>query len=132
MGKLYRPLDDDLCYCAVDSCYSGKFTRNDILTDIEEWTGYSRREIWENMHEHGGSISHGLKYEIQSSRAMAVYDMIDAITHGEDPDFDQVKTELRKDGCTGKERKISTLCIRHQLLGHAIKLGLQPLFDARL
>lgn len=45
-------------------------------------------------------------------------------------DLDQVLFSLRKDGISGKVRKIAYCCIFHQLCGHLLVLGLEPLFKA--
>lgn len=54
------------------------------------------------------------------------------IMAGIDPDLDAVDIHPRPDGATGKIRDVAYLCIRHQILGHIVKLGLEPLLDARI
>ena len=131
MKQRYRELDTDLCWQAIDKCYRGKWGRNDVLTDIEEWTGYSRNQIREYKVDHPGH-EYPIKHEIMEERAEALYDMITGILHGEDPDFDLVSIRRRADGATGKMRNIAYLCIRMQLLGHCLQLGLEPLLKSRI
>ena len=47
-------------------------------------------------------------------------------------DLEPVKISIRPDGMTGKLREIADLSPMHQLVGHLVKLGLDPLLDARL
>ena len=102
-----------------------------MLSHIEEWTGYGREELAAYEEEHNGLV-YGIRYEVLEECAMALEDMIDAIGHGVDPNLDEVITKPRRDGASGKVRDVAYLCIRHQLLGHAVKLGLEPLLSARI
>ena len=131
MRNLFRSLSHDLCWLAVDACWQGKWRRNDVLTDIEEWTGYAREELWRAELAHGGT-PYGLKYEIMEERADALLEMIEDICLGREVEIDPPVAEPRRDGATGKIREIAYLCMQHQLLGHAVKLGLEPLFQARI
>lgn len=131
MKPLWRKLDDDLCYEAVyDFMRNGKFRRSDVLSDLEEWTGYSRFEV---LHNDLNNKRHAfrLRYEIMSERALVLREMIDGICHGVDPEFAPVLLKRRPDGNTGKVRDIAYLCVRMQLLGHVLRLGLDRLFMAR-
>ena len=130
MPRLYKERSHVLSYLAVQACFQKKWRRNDVLTDIEEWTGRSRYEIWETELDRPEHMF-ALKYEITDERAMALDDMLESIEQGHDPDLDTVTTRRRRDGTTGKERDIAYLCIRHQLLGHAVALGIEPLLNAR-
>lgn len=131
MPRLYDEFSHDLAWTACSKAFDGKWRRNDIRNFIEEWTGYSRYELM--RHETGGSgLTYGLKYEILEEIADSTEDMIEGIMHGVDPDFDPVTSSLRRDGNTGKIRNIATLCIRHQILGHVVKAGLEKLFHARI
>ena len=131
MKQRYRDLDRNLCYEAVDKCFNGKWNRIDVLTDIEEWTGYSRNQIREYKIDHPGH-EFPIKFAIMDERADALMDMIQEIERGIDPDFDPVQTRRRADAATGKMRDIAYLCIRMQLLGHCLQLGLEPLLKARI
>lgn len=99
-----------------------------MLTFIEEWAGISRRELWR------GELAHDYRsrYEAIDSLAYVMDDVIDGIMRGVYPDLDEVKIRERPDGMTNKMRKIAYLCIMHQLLGHIVKMGLDPLLHARL
>lgn len=131
MPRLFRVFGSDVAWLGVSKCLEDKWRRNDVRTFIEEWTGYSRYELLENELENG-SLSYGLKYEILCSAACSVEDMVEGILHGIDPDFDPVSIRKRPDGATGKIRDVAYLCIRHQLLGHVVKIGLEPLLKARI
>lgn len=132
MKQRFRNLTPELCIEAVTSCFAhGKFRRNDVLTDVEEWTGYSREEILKAM-DGPPKEWKKLKDKIIESRGYALYDMVLDICNGVDPDFDPVQITTRKDGITQKERDIAYLSIRMQLLGHVIKCGIEPLLNARI
>lgn len=131
MPKLWREFDHDVAWLAAEKCFRDKWRRGDLRTFLEEWTGQSRYELVENEHEHG-QLSYGIKYEILEEVAMIVEDMVDGIQQGEDPELDPVTVRPRRDGGTGKVRDIATLCYRHQLLGHAVKIGIEGLLRARI
>lgn len=131
MARLWRDFDHDVAYLAAEKCLSDKWRRNDTRTFIEEWTGYSRYELMKNEIDHG-SLRFGIKWEILNEVADIVEDMVTGILHGEDPELDPVSTQSRKDGNTGKVRDIASLCYRHQLLGHVVKVGIEKLLHARL
>lgn len=131
MPRLFNTISHKSAYCAVYACLDHKWRRNDVLTHIEEWTGYSRYELYENELEHG-ALEFRLKYEILDELAAAAEDMVAEIEAGQDPDFDPVSIRPRPDGATGKVRDVAYLCIRHQILGHIVKIGLEPLFSARI
>lgn len=131
MPRLYREMDDDLAYQACAKCLQDKWQRNDVKTFIEEWTGYSRYELMEEQLRAGGTPFR-LKYEILTELSCMLTDMIDGIRHGVDPELDPVRVDRRRDGNTGKIREIASLCIRHQLLGHAVKIGIEKLLRARI
>lgn len=124
----YENYSHDLAYCAILDCFKSKWRRNDILTFIEEWTGISRLEIWQGELEGSPKI----KYEVADQLAYVMDDVMEGIMRGENPDLDAVKIRTVPDGMTGKIRNIAYLCIMHQLLGHIVKLGLEPFFRARI
>lgn len=131
MPRLFRDFSKDIAWLAVSKCLEGKWRRNDVRTYIEEWAGYSRYELLENESENG-ALSYGLKYDILCSLALSTVDMVEGIQNGIDPDFDPVSTRRRADGASGKIRDIAYLCIRHQVLGHVVQIGLEPLLLARI
>ena len=131
MPRLWREFDHDVAYLAAEKCLQDKWRRGDVRTFIEEWTGHSRYELLKNEVENNG-LRFGVKYEILEEVALVVEDMVDGIRQGEDPELDPVTVKPRKDGGTGKIRDIATLCYRHQLLGHAVKIGIEKLLQARI
>lgn len=128
MKQRYADYSHNLAYCAIYECFHGKWRRNDILTFIEEWAGIPRWEI--QQAELDGSFA--VKYEVIDTLAYVMDDVIDGILHGQFPDMDEVKIREQADGMTRKIRKIAYLCIMHQLLGHIVKKGLEPLLRARI
>lgn len=131
MPKLWRPFDHDVAYLAAAKCLDGKWRRNDTRTFIEEWTGRSRYELMRSEVEDGG-LSFRVKYEILEEVALVVEDMVEGIQRGQDPELEPVTVKPRRDGGTGKIRDIATLCYRHQLLGHTVKVGIERLLQARI
>ena len=67
------------------------------------------------------------------SYALALFETLTEIIEGEEPDsVEPVIVRPRPDGMTGKIRDIALLSIMHQLIGHAAKLMLDPLFKAKI
>lgn len=127
--KRCRALSIDLCREAVETCFSGKWRRRDVLAFVEKYAGIQRAEI--ELEELTGE--HAAREEAISSCALALYETLTEIISGQEPeDVDPVRVRPRRDGMTGKVRDIAILCIMHQLIGHAAKLMLDPLFAARL
>ena len=120
-----------MAYLAAEKCLRDKWCRGDTRSFIEEWTGHSRYELLRNEKENGSTVFR-VKYEILEEVALVVEDMVDGIQHGQDPELDPVTVKPRRDGGTGKIRDIATLCYRHQLLGHAVKIGIEKLLQARI
>ena len=131
MKKKWRKMSHDLAWCAIDTCFKGKWHRNDVLTFIEEWAGIGREEIWQ-MEIDQGEIPYKVKYEIMEEIAMMAEDMIEGICRGEDPELLPAEIHPRPDGASGKIRNVAYLCLKHQILGHMVKIGLEPLLNARI
>lgn len=131
MARLWREFDHDMAYLAAEKCLRDKWRRGDTRSFVEEWTGHSRYELLWNEKENGSTVFR-VKYEILEEVALVVEDMVDGIQHGQDPELDPVTVKPRRDGGTGKIRDIATLCYRHQLLGHAVKIGIEKLLQARI
>jgi hypothetical protein len=131
MPKLWRNFDHEVAWLAAEKCLRDKWRRGDVRTFLEEWTGHSRYELVLDEHRNG-RLRFGIKYEILDEVAMVVEDMVNGILEGIDPELDPVTVRPRKDGGTGKVRDIATLCYRHQLLGHTVKIGIEKLLQARL
>ena len=63
---------------------------------------------------------------------MSAQDMVDGIVHGVDPEFNPVSLRPRREAASGKVRDVAYLDMRHQQLGHILKIGLEKHFDARI
>lgn len=129
MKQRYNDFTHELIWRAVDCCFDGKWTRTEILTFVEEYAGISRLEIFE------GSLVDDVNAKIEAVDASAcmVENMIEEICSGRIPEeVAPVTTVEILDGMTLKVRTIANLCIPHQLLGHAVKMALDPLFAARI
>ena len=131
MPRLWANINHDLACLAADKALREKWRRNDVRTFLEEWTGYSRYELLRDELQNSG-ISHRLKWEITEEVALVVEDMVADICRGNDPEFDPVAVSSRRDGNTGKVRDIATLCFRHQLLDHTVRMGIEKLLAARI
>lgn len=130
-SKRYRGLSITLCEDAVRTCFHGKWRRRDILSFIEKYAGIPREEI--ELEELKPQDERPARAEAVHSCALALYEDLTEIVAGRDPeDVSPVLVRPRPDGMTGKVRDIALLCIMHQLIGHAAKLMLDPLFRAHL
>lgn len=131
MKQRYRACTHDLCWLATEKLLKNKWRRNDVKTFVEEWTGHSRYELYEDERANG-QITFGLKYQILEELAMAGEDMVDRIMHGIDPEFSPVSVRPRREPASGKTRNVAYLDMKHQQLGHIVKLGLENYFNARI
>ena len=131
MKQRYSACTHDLCWLGTEKLLENKWRRNDVKTFVEEWTGYSRQELFDDEKEHG-QISFRLKYEILEELAMSAEDMVGGIEHGIDPEFNPVSIRPRVEPASGKTRPVAYLDMRHQQLGHIVKLGLEKHLNARL
>lgn len=121
----------ELCEEAVYECFEHKWNREDVLAFIEKYAGIRRQEMWKLELE--DPQNRRLKNEAADSIAAYLYDTICDLRKDIEPeDMEEVIIKRRPDGMTGKMRDIATLCILHQLLGHAVKLMLMPLFYKRM
>lgn len=129
MKQHFNILTLNLCYQAAWDLFEGKWSRTDILTFAEEISGVSRVEIYRSRLT-GDTAP---KIEVIDNVARYLLDLAEDIIEGKArDDVLPVRCEDRYDGMSGKIRTIATLSIPHQLLGHLVKLGLQPLFDVSL
>ena len=128
--KRFRNLSLDLCEDAVRECFEGKWKRRDVLAFTEKYAGIQRHEILLEYLTHDRAI----RDEAIHAVGLYLWEVLEDLTAtGHEPeDLVPVKIRQRPDGMTGKVRDIALLCILHQLIGHAAKLMLEPLFDARL
>ena len=72
------------------------------------------------------------RLEAAEGIAYRLEEVVEELTHGGTLDMRPVVISRRADGMTGKIRDICDLCVLHQLLGHLVKLGLDPLLHARI
>ncbi len=127
--KRFKPLSLELCENAVRECFDGKWKRRDVLAFIEKYAGIQRHEILLEYLTHAQTI----REEAVHSIGLYLWDVLEDLSAGHEPeDIAPVKIRQRPDGMTGKVRDIALLCILHQLLGHAAKLMMEPLLNARL
>ena len=128
MKQRFNDLTHDLCVQAVLSCFDKKWHRPEVMTFINHYAGIPTREFYE------AELKQEVWPKLEAAEAIGYYleDVVDDLMHGEPLDMREVIVKTRPDGMTGKMRDICDLCILHQLLGHLVKLGLEPLFHARL
>lgn len=128
MKQRYNELTNDLCVQAVLSCFDKKWHRPEVMAFINHYAGISTREFYE------AELKQEVWPQLEAAEAIAYYleEVVDELMHGEPLDMREVIVRTRPDGVTGKMRDICDLCILHQLLGHLVKLVLDPLLHARL
>lgn len=130
MIQRYKDLDHALCALAVLNGFEQKWDRQDVQAVVSKYGGITRRELLADV-AHGG---YTVKLEAADSIACELEQRtLDLL--GGDPDalgLEPVYVRQRRDGMTGKMRDIADLCIFHQLFGHLVRLGLDPLFKARI
>lgn len=128
----YNKLTVELCEYAVIEYFRHKWTRHDNLEFIEKVVGIPRQQMElavtsDYRSDLVGEAIEGVGLFLYGIAFDLIYDGI------EPEDFmEEVTVSRRKDGATGKERDIATLCIMHQLLEHLVKIMLEPLLDARI
>ena len=129
MKQRFNKLTHELCVEAVLSCFDKKWNRSEILEFIEQYGGVSRKEIFADYYYQRMTA----RNEAAENCALYLEEIVDSIMHGRIPEEIQpVAVRKRADGMTGKIRDIACLCMQHQLIGHLVKLGLDPLLHARL
>ena len=128
MKQRYNELTHDLCVQAVLSCFDKKWHRPEVMVFVNHYAGIPTREFYE------AELKQEVWPQLEAAEAIAYYleEVVDELMHGEPLDMRPVIVRSRPDGMTGKMRDICDLCILHQLLGHLVKLGLEPLFHARI
>lgn len=115
---------------AVLACFKDKWARNDIAGVCEKYGGVRRREIVQSLADHdwgarldaAESIACELEQRVEDYLASGDYNVLD---------IDPPAVKRRHDKTTGKIRDIAHLCVWHQLYGHLVARGLDPLFDAK-
>lgn len=130
MKQRFRKLDHDLCVRAVLEALDGKWQRGDVKEVVEKYGGVPRWLLEREL----AAQDMTLRLEAADGIAYAIEQWLLDVMEGcaDDLDLDPVEIRPRRDGMTGKMRDIAQLCILHQIYGHLLKLGLEPLFKARL
>lgn len=128
MKQRYNELTHELCVQAVLFCFDRKWHRPAVQAFVNHYAGISEREMYRAELE--GSVL----VQLEAAEAIAYHleETVDEILQGQPLDMREVIVNPRMDGMSGKTRDICDLCILHQLLGHLVKLGLDPLFHARI
>lgn len=130
MKQRYNELSLALCEQAVATFCDGKWLRSDVLLAIEEYAGIDRAEIradWEAQ-------SYNVRNLAITGLAMELWERMERLMAG-DPEalaLEPVVVRPRRDKSSGKLRDICRLGVWHQMFEHLAKLGLDPLFDAKL
>ena len=130
MKQRYNELTHDLCVRAVLTCFDGKWLRNDVMHVVNKYGGVTRKELEEQ--QQNGSM--WAKLETAESIAFELEQRLSDLMDG-DPDaldLDPVLFSNRRDGISGKMRKIAYECVMHQLFNHLVILGMTPLLNAKL
>lgn len=129
MIQRFNHYSHDLAWQASCAMLEGKWSRRDVLSFIEKYTGISRKEIFTGMLNNDLNV----KNEVNDALATFADEMMECIERGDEMDYlDDVVIEKRPDGMTGKVRDIANLSLPHQLLGHIAKMMLEPLLMARI
>lgn len=129
--RRYTPFSYELCVQAVMDCFDKKWRRRDVTDVAEKYAGISRKAI---VAEVEAGAMH-LRCEAADAVGAELFERVTAYLETGDIevlDLGAVTIRPRADGVTGKMREIASLTIFHQLVGHLLYLGLQPLFKARL
>ena len=128
MKQRYNKLSHSLCERAVFSCFDGKWHRPEILAFISHYAGISPKELC------AAELNQSMNVKLEAVDAIVYFleEVMEELMDGEPLDMRGVIVRQRPDGMTGKIRSICDLCILHQLLGHLVKLGLEPLLKARI
>ena len=130
MKQRYNKLSHDLCVRAVLEALDDKWLRRDVVQLANKYGGVSygrlkkgkeTANLWPVL-----EAADGIALEMEER----ILELMDGDEDALDPE--PVKISVRPDGMTGKLREIADLSPMHQCLGHLVKLGLDPLLDARI
>lgn len=130
MKQRYNELSHEICVRSVLEALDKKWRRKDILLLMEKYGGVPRSLMLESIKEQNMN----LRLEAAESIAYELEQRIEDLINGEKDalDFAPIVTTQRRDGATGKIRDIARLDIFHQILGHLLYHGLEPLLKARI
>lgn len=130
MKQRYNKLSHDLCVRAVLEAFDDKWLRRDVVQLANKYGGVSYGRLKKGKETADLrpvlEAAEGIAYELEER-------IIDLMAGNPDAlDLEPVKISIRPDGMTGKLREIADLSPMHQCFGHLVKLGLDPLLNARI
>mgnify|MGYP004647996123 FL=1 len=130
MKQRYNELSHEICVRSVLEALDKKWRRKDILLLMEKYGGVPRSLMLESIKEQDMN----LRLDAAESIAYELEQRIKDLMNGKEDalGFAPVITTQRRDGATGKIRDIARLDIFHQILGHLLYHGLEPLLKARI
>ena len=130
MKQRYNELTHDLCVRAVLEAFDDKWLRRDVVQLANKYGGASYGQL--KQAKETANLCPIL--EAADGIALELEERILELLDGDEDalDLEPVKISIRPDGMTGKLREIADLSPMHQLVGHLVKLGLDPLLDSRL
>lgn len=130
MKQRYRELTNALCAQAAMEALGDKWTRNDVVNVLNKYGGITHATLMNDIattnYKSRLEAVNSIAYELEQR----VLDLMDG--DAEALDLDPVIVTNRPDGMTGKIRPIAELCVFHQLFGHLVKMGLEPLLKVRI
>lgn len=130
MKQRYNDLSHDLCVRAVLEAFDDKWLRRDVVQLANKYSGVSFAQLKQ------GKQNADMRPILEAAEGIALEleERILELLDGDEEalDLEPVKISIRPDGMTGKLREIADLSPMHQLVGHLVKLGIDPLLDARL
>lgn len=130
MKQRYNDLNHDLCVRAVLEAFDDKWLRRDVVQLANKYGGVSYGQLKR------GKETANLCPILEAAEGIALEleeRILELLDGDEDAlDLEPVKINIRPDGMTGKLREIADLSPMHQCFGHLVKLGLDPLLDAKL
>ena len=130
MKQQYNELTHELCVRAVLDTLEHKWTRGDFVNTISKYGGVTPEAIRQARYEQDMN----LKLEAADSIACEVEQRLLDVLDGTETDLDLDPVHIRKqiDGISLKKRNIASCCPMHQIFGHLLVLGMEPLFRARI
>ena len=130
MKQRYNELTRGLCVRAVLEAFDDKWLRRDVVQLANKYGGVS----YDRLKRDNRTASMWAILDAADGIALELEERISELLDGDEDalDLEPVKISIRPDGMTGKLREIADLSPMHQLVGHLVKLGLDPLLDTRL
>lgn len=130
MKQRYNELTHDLCVRAVLEAFDDKWLRRDVVQLTNKYGGVS----YERLKRDNDAASMWAILDAAEGIALELEERILELLDGDEDalDLETVKISVRADGMTGKLREIADLSPMHQCFGHLVKLGLDPLLNARI